>query len=43
MAVEFYDEYSNFKNLTFDTRINGHGAIYGSSDSGKSTAIRKLC
>lgn len=43
MAVEFYDEYTNFKNLKFDVRINGHGAVYGSSDSGKSTAITKMC
>ena len=41
--VEFISRYDNFAGLEYDSRITGHGAIYGSSSCGKSTLVRNLC
>ena len=41
--VEFVSRYENFAGLEYDSRITGHGEIYGSSSCGKSTLVRNLC
>ena len=41
--VEFVSRYENFVGLEYDSRVTGHGAIYGSSSCGKSTLVRNLC
>ena len=41
--VEFVSRYENFEGLEYDPRIIGHGAVYGSSQCGKSHLVRQLC
>ena len=41
--VEFVSKYDNYAGLKYDSKIVGHGAIYGSGMCGKSTLVRRLC
>lgn len=41
--VEFVSRYEKFEGLEYDPRVIGHGAVYGSSQSGKSHLVRHLC
>lgn len=41
--VEFVSRYEKFEGLEYDPRVIGHGAVYGSSQSGKSHLVRQLC
>lgn len=41
--VEFVSRYEKFEGLEYDPRVIGHGAVYGSSQSGKSHLVKQLC
>ena len=40
--VEFVSRYEKFEGLEYDPRIIGHGAVYGSSQSGKSHLVKQM-
>lgn len=41
--VSLVGQYENYQQLKFDTLMHGHGAIYGSTNCGKSFLFRELC